>query len=144
MTGLSIAADGALVATSTKLAELNGLATPEAFDASNCSVGLASASFHSAVSVSRVSFQEFVALGKVTATERAFSILKKSLFNHCSGLGSIFSKGSETKLTFSVLPSLTYRPSGQPCSPMSPMGEGRSDLRMCFLPSNRDLIVLSL
>src|SRR6266404_1625000 len=81
-------------ATSEKLGELNGFATPEAFEESNCSVGLASASFHSPVSVSRVSFHELVGLGKVTAMERAFSILKKSLFNHCSGLGSMLASAS--------------------------------------------------
>src|SRR5258706_8964782 len=87
----------ALIATSVKLGEPRGLATDDAFEESNCSPGLVSASFHSEVSVSRVSFHEFVAAGKVTATLRTFSILKKSLFNHCSALGSLLASASEIK-----------------------------------------------
>ena len=102
-----------LVETSEKLGEPKGFATEEAFDESNCSPALASDNFHSAVSVSRVNFQEFVAVGNVTETERIFSILKKSLFNHCSGLGSLFCRDSEIKDTEPDSPlTWTYLPSG--------------------------------
>src|ERR1051325_11149226 len=62
-------------ATSVKLGELSGLDTPEALEESSCSPVLASASFQSPDSVSRESFHEFVATGKVTAMSRAFSMV---------------------------------------------------------------------
>ena len=96
-----------LVTTSLKLAELKGLLTAEVFDGSSCSVGLASTSFHSPVSVSRVSFQELVALVKVTAIERGFSILMKSLSSQASGLGSMLDKASEMTETLASLANLT-------------------------------------
>src|SRR5208283_3561749 len=82
-------------ATSVKLIEPSGLATPEVLAVSSCSPGLGSASFHSPVSVSRVNFQELVGFWKVAAMDRIFSILWKSLFNHWSGLGSILERASE-------------------------------------------------
>src|SRR2546421_4883987 len=91
----------ALVATSTKLGELKGFATPDALELSSCSLGFASASFHSPDSVSRESFQELVATGNVTAMDFTFSTLKKSLFNQFSGLGSMLARGSEMRRTFS-------------------------------------------
>src|SRR5262245_62154342 len=97
--GFSRVSGVALIDTSEKLGEFKGFATEEAFELSNCSPAWASASFHSPVSVSRVNFQEFVGVGNVTTIERGFSILKNSLFNHCSGFGSVFCRGSEIKET---------------------------------------------
>src|ERR1043166_10072115 len=82
-------------ATSLKVGEFRGLATPDAFEASSCSVGLASANCHSPASLVREIFQELVATGKVAAMERTLSILKKSLSSHCSGLGSMLARASE-------------------------------------------------
>src|ERR1041384_506754 len=76
------------VSTSLKEGELSGFESAEVLELSSCSPGLASASFHSAVSVSRVTFQELVAAGKVTEIARTFSTLKKSLLSHCSGFVS--------------------------------------------------------
>src|SRR5262245_54517047 len=123
--GLSIQADPVFVPdTSIKLGEARGLTSPEAFDASSCSPGLASSSFHSPYSHSLVSFQELVGSAKATATDRILSTLKKSLLSHCSGFGSILASASEMSATFSESLTLTYRPSGQPLSPKSPYGEG--------------------
>src|SRR6516162_6642397 len=105
--GFSRLSGVAVIATSVKLGELSGLATLEDLVLSNSSPGLASASFQSPVSVSRVSFHEFVALGNVTATERTFSILKKSLLSHWSGFGSMLAKLSEISVTLSESAVLT-------------------------------------
>src|SRR5512135_338933 len=86
--------------TSLKLGELSAYEKLEVLEESSFSSGLASASFQSlAVSVSRVTFHELVAAGYVTAIERIFSTLKKSLFNHDSGLASMLLKGSDTTAT---------------------------------------------
>src|ERR1051326_5576015 len=134
--------------TSLKLGEERELPAPVAFELSSCSVGLASASFHSPVSVSREIFQEFVAAGKLTATERIFSTLKKSLLSHWSGFGSTLPSASKMRSTsLESLPTLTKRPSGQPplsSSSISPAGEGRLDFFMCFLPSSNERSGLSL
>jgi hypothetical protein len=97
--GLSIpACSGAAPGTtSAKLADAKGRETADALAVSSCSLGFASASCHSPDSVSRVSFHELVASGNATATDRAFSTLKKSLFNHGSGFGSIWSNVPETR-----------------------------------------------
>src|SRR5262245_27047829 len=101
------------VSTSLNDGELSGLETLAVLVESSCSLGFASASFHSPDSVSRFSFHELVSCAKATATERTFSTLKKSLLSHCSGLGSILDKASEMTATLSELPlTLTYRPSG--------------------------------
>src|SRR6266404_4401014 len=98
--GLSRTGAGEAVATSTKLGEFNGLDRAEVFVESSCSPGLASASFHSPDSVSRVTFHELVATGKSAVIARAFSTLKKSLFNHWSGFGSMFESVSATRAAF--------------------------------------------
>src|SRR5690242_15494940 len=72
--------------------------------------------------------------------ERSFSTLKKSLFNHRSGLASASVKVSETSQTFWELSgTATYRPTGY--SP-PPKGEPLSELRVAFLPRRSDRTVL--
>src|SRR5256885_15204745 len=94
-----------LVATSLKLGEESALVTLLDLAVSSCSPFLASASFHSPFSFSRWSDQLLVALVLVTEIDFRFSTLKKSLFSHSSGLGSMLLMASETTATvFTSLP----------------------------------------
>src|SRR6185295_8599966 len=71
------------------------------------SPAFASASFHSAPSVSRASFQLFVAFVVTTETDLMRSTLNQSLFNQSSGLASTLN-GSETSATvFTSSPRIT-------------------------------------
>ncbi len=63
---------------------------------SSISPGLTSARIQGPVSVSRVSFQELVALVETKEMDLGFSILKKSLFSHSLALDSTLLRGSET------------------------------------------------
>src|SRR4051812_18961381 len=103
--GSSTLASGAR--TSLKVGEEKMLPREPVLPGSSFSSGLASASFQSAVVLSRVTVHFFSGVGPATAIDFGPSIFTKSLESQRSGFGSRLSRVSEVRETLLLVRGLT-------------------------------------